>query len=72
MFNVVSYYVAKWIEEIIVAIPASFIFCGLMYVAVGLSGNFFFFWIIWLTTLVAGKAFIPPSPKPCCPLHATS
>mmetsp|Transcript_26365 Transcript_26365/g.74156 ORF Transcript_26365/g.74156 Transcript_26365/m.74156 type:complete len:495 (-) Transcript_26365:557-2041(-) len=53
MFNVVSYYVAKWIEEIIVAIPASFIFCGLMYVAVGLSGNFFFFWIIWLTTLVA-------------------
>ena len=41
----------QWIEEIIVAIPVTLIFSAIVYFAVGLAGNFFFFWIIWLITV---------------------
>ena len=41
----------QWIEEIIVAIPVTLVFSAIVYFAVGLAGNFFVFWIIWLFTV---------------------
>eukprot|EP00193_Tetraselmis_chui_P013744 CAMPEP_0177770668 /NCGR_PEP_ID=MMETSP0491_2-20121128/11079_1 /TAXON_ID=63592 /ORGANISM="Tetraselmis chuii, Strain PLY429" /LENGTH=495 /DNA_ID=CAMNT_0019287961 /DNA_START=278 /DNA_END=1761 /DNA_ORIENTATION=+ len=52
IYNIFTYYAAKWVEEVIIAVPCSLVFCGIVYAAVGFSGNFGFFWITWLITLL--------------------
>uniref|UniRef100_A0A061SAM0 p-loop containing nucleoside triphosphate hydrolase protein n=1 Tax=Tetraselmis sp. GSL018 TaxID=582737 RepID=A0A061SAM0_9CHLO len=52
IFNFLTYYVAKWIEEVIIAVPFSLVFCGIVYASIGLIGNFGVFWITWLLTLL--------------------
>jgi len=52
IFNIFTYYAAKWVEECIIAVPVSIVLCGIVYAAVGFSGNFWFFWITWLVTLL--------------------
>lgn len=42
-----TYYVTKWIQEILLAIPVTLIFCGCIYGALSLTGNFFIWWIAY-------------------------
>jgi hypothetical protein len=63
IYNIFTYYAAKWVEEVIIAVPCSLVFCGIVYAAVGFSGNFGFFWITWLITLLTCTPPFSPPPS---------
>ena len=47
-----TYYITKWIQEFIIAVPVSLLFCGLVYIALGMKGQFGTFWIAYFLTQV--------------------
>lgn len=48
LYSPLTYYLIKWVQELILMGPSTLLFSLMIFFAVGMSGNFFIFWLAFL------------------------
>ena len=54
LYRVITYLCAKMLDELLVAILASFVFSVMVFYGVRFQGSLLLFWLVYLTTLSIG------------------
>ncbi len=72
LYRVITYLVAKMLDELIIAVFASIVFACVVFYGVRLQGEWVLFWLVYLTTLSVGigarrpQRGVPPQPGLAC------
>ena len=54
MYRVITYLVAKVMDEVMLAVPASIFFAAIVFFPLNLQGKFYVFWLVYLQVVTIG------------------